>query len=166
MGNPFSSVFAGLDDRIAKPGDPDLDFHLTGLRVAELVVVEAAQATEITLTFDTSEAAGWWVDYPAGERFYPDTVESVEVFGGFGMKPGSRWLLNLMIRHVEAWRADRALVVVTMAPEKWALLYCPGHPAGTMVPFPRTVSGDGTSRSPEQGHPRSRRPGPAPGGQA
>ncbi len=62
MGNRLSPVFAGIDARIAKPGNPDLDFHLTGLRVAEIAVLPAGRITEITLTFDTSEAAGFWID--------------------------------------------------------------------------------------------------------
>jgi hypothetical protein len=133
-----SAMFASIDDRIAKPGDPDLDFHLTGLRIDELVVLHAAPMTEITLTFDTSEAAGFWIDSRTRERVFPNTVSTVEITGGFGMLPGSRWLLSLMIRRVEAWRADQALVAVTMAPGKWTLLHCPQHPAGTMVPMPRT----------------------------
>lgn len=143
MGNRLSSIFAGIDDRIAKPGDPDLDFHLTGLRVAELVVLPASRMTEITLTFDTGEAAGFWIDSRTRERVFPDRVSSVEITGGFGMLPGSRWLLDLMIRRLEAWRADRALVAVTMAPGRWTLLHCPQHPAGTMVPIPRTQGSDG-----------------------
>src|SRR5262249_42649881 len=134
------SPFAGLDGRIAKPGDSDLDFHLTGLRVAELLVLHTGRMTEITLTFDTSEAAGFWIDPRTHERVFPDTVSSVEITRGFGMLPGSRWLLTLMIRRVEAWRANHALVAVTMAPGKWTLLHCPQHPAGTMVPMPRTCA--------------------------
>lgn len=47
-----------------------------------------------------------------------------------------------MIRRLEAWRADRSLVAVPMAPGKWTLLHCPQHPAGTMVPIPRTDPSD------------------------
>ncbi len=98
--------------------------------------------TEVAVTFDSSEAAGFWIEAAPGERVFPDTVSSVELTAGFGMLPGSRWLLDLMIRRLEAWRANRSLVAVTMAPGKWTLLHCPQHPAGTMVPIPRTDPSD------------------------
>lgn len=87
MGNRLSSMFANIDDRIAKPGDPDLDVHATGLRVADLVVMAAGRMTKVAVTFDTSEAAGFWMEAATGERVFPDTVSSVELTAGFGMLP-------------------------------------------------------------------------------
>lgn len=144
MANRLSSMFANIDDRVARPGDPDLDMHLTGLRIAELVVLPG-DMTELALTFDASEAAGWWLDAETLERVYPDKVSSVELAAGYGMAPGFRHLSDIMLRRLETWRADRALVAVTGAPGKWTLLHCPQHPAGTMVPIPRTSREDGNA---------------------
>lgn len=137
MSERLPSMFANIDDRIAKPGDPDLDLHLTGLRVASVVVLPADGLTEVAIDFATDGAAGFWVDPSTGERFFPDRVTMVEITGGFGMKPGSRWLLDVMIGRLEAWRSDAALVAATGAPGKWTLLHCPQHPEGAMVPMPR-----------------------------
>jgi hypothetical protein len=138
MGERLPSMFANVDDRIAKPGDPDLDMHLTGLRIASVVTLDTDGMTEFTVTFATGEAAGFWIDTGTGERVYPDQVTSVDLAAGLAMRPGAGWLLNFMLRRLEAWRADAALVAMTGAPGKWTLLYCPRHPAGEIVPVPRT----------------------------
>lgn len=124
--------------QVAKPGDPGLDIHITGLRIAELVVLPADQVTRLAVTFDTSEAAGFWIDSSTGERVIPDTVTSYEITAGLRVAPGYELLLHMMISRLEAWQADRSLITSTSAPGKWTLLHCPGHPAGGMVPIPRT----------------------------
>lgn len=138
MNDGLSAALAILGDRVAKPGDPDLDMHLTGLRIAELVVLPDADGmTEFTLVFETSEAAGFWIDLGTGECFYPDQVKNFEWTGAVAMAPGFGHMMDVMIRRLEAWRADGSLVAVTAAPGKWTLLHCPQHPAGMLVPLPR-----------------------------
>jgi hypothetical protein len=138
MARQLPDLFANIDDRIAKPGDPGLDCHLTGLRIAALVILPGDRITERTLTFDTREAAGFWADPETGGRVFPDTVTSLEITAGLGMRPGFRHLADIMLRRLEAWRADAALIALTSAPGKWTLLHCPDHPAGALVPVPRT----------------------------
>jgi hypothetical protein len=131
-------VLADLDERIAKPGDPDLDLHLTGLRIAALVINYDKRMTEVLITFDTSEAAGFWINHSTGERFIPETVTSVDISGGIGMTPGNEWLLSFMVDRLTAWEASGALITVASSPGKeWQLLYSPLHPDGEIVPFPR-----------------------------
>lgn len=131
-------AMANEREGVAQPGDPDLDLHLIGLRIAELVVLPNDEMTDLVLTLDTRESAGFWTDSSTGERFYPDTVTSCAITAGLRMEPGYEYLLDMMIARLEAWKADKELITVTGAPGRWTLLYCPGHPAGQTVPIPRT----------------------------
>src|ERR1700722_10168688 len=140
------SPFAGMDDRVARPGDPDLDLHVTGLRITEVVILAGAYMTEFTVTFDASGGGGYWSEAATGEGGFPDRMTRCEITAGLVMQPGFGWLLDLMLGRLEAWRADGALVAVTGAPGKWTLLHSPRHPAGPMVLVPRGGLRDGSAR--------------------
>lgn len=127
-----------IDPRIAEPGDPDLDLHLTGLCIDSLVVTRAADYdAECVLTFALGGAGGWWADASTGERVFPDRFTHASVTFGIQMQPGFAYLLDTVIETLEAWSADRSPLAMTCAPGKWTLLHCPGHPAGTVAVVPR-----------------------------
>ena len=126
-----------LGPMVAHPGDPDLDCHLTGLTITDIVTSTDGPLTEAIITFGTSEATGFWNDSLTGERVIPSEVTSVETVFGLRMRPGTRWILDTVMMRLYAWRHDGALVTMTSAPGKWTLLYCPQHPAGEIVPVPR-----------------------------
>ena len=128
-----------LDARVAQPGDTDLDFMVTGLRLASMTALDGDYDAEAILTFDTSEAAGWWTDSQTGEQHFPDQINHVEITCGFAMLDGYGQLAEEMIRRLGAWGKDRALIAVTSAPHKWTLLRCPQHPAGEVVVLPRRM---------------------------
>lgn len=128
-----------IEDRIALPGDPDLDCMLTGLRLASMVATETGEYdVEVTLDFDTSEAAGWWIDED-GEQVFPDRVTKLEITYGVVMDEGFEHLAERMTERLGAWGKDRALIAMTSAPGKWTLLRCPGHPAGEQMAIPRSA---------------------------
>jgi hypothetical protein len=61
------------DPRVANPGDPDLDLHLSGLLIASYLMLPAGpDAAEFVIAYHTSLATGWWLT-PAG-RFVPERV--------------------------------------------------------------------------------------------
>ena len=133
------------DPRLAAPGDPDLDCHLTGVRIAEVVVLrDTGYDAEVNLTFDTSAASGFWRDAQDGEIFYPDTVTSLEAVFGLRMDPGYELLLEWLIGRLEMWRENETGLVMTSAPGKWTVLHPPGRP-DEMAPIPRTDALEPTS---------------------
>ena len=121
-----------LDDRIAKPGDPDLDCFLTGLKLASVVDVGDADGytVEAALEFDTTGAAGWWIEAATGEQVFPASVTSLRAEFGVWLEPEFAHLAAALLRRLSAWVADGSLIAMTSAPGKWTLLRCPGHPAG------------------------------------
>jgi hypothetical protein len=129
-----------LDGRIAKPGDPDLDCFLTGLKLSSVTDLGDADGytIEARLEFDTSEAAGWWRDAGTGEQFFPDRVTSLSAEFGVTLDAGFEYLGAALLCRLSAWTADCSLIAMTSAPGKWTLLRCPGHPAGAEVVFPRS----------------------------
>ena len=131
-----------LDDRIAKPGDPDLDCFLTGLRLASVVDVGDADGytVEAALEFDTTGAAGWWIEAATGEQVFPASVTSLRAEFGVWLEPEFAHLAAALLRRLSAWVADGSLIAMTSAPGKWTLLRCPGHPAGAVVVFPRSAA--------------------------
>lgn len=138
------------DDRLAMPGDPDLDCMLTGLRLASIVATDSSEHdVEATLTFDTSGAAGYWTDSATGWTVYPDTVKSLDITFGVSLDSGFVHLAAEMTKRLSAWCADGALIAMTSAPGKWTLLRCPGHPAGGEVPIPRSPARRDIAATPE-----------------
>lgn len=127
-----------VEQQIAMPDDTDLDCHLAGLRIDEVVATwGGTHDLEGIIKFGTGDAIGWWIDSHTGEKVYPDEVTSSESCFGLDMAPGFKWLLRRQIAILEAWSADRALVVMTSAPGKWTLLTSLGHRAGREVVLPR-----------------------------
>jgi hypothetical protein len=125
------------DPRIAEPADPDLDCHLTGVRIASVVVIrDTGYDAEVTLTFDTTAASGFWRDADGG-IVYPDTVTSLEAVFGLRMDPGHELLLEWLIARLESWREDGAVLAMTSAPGKWTGLECPER-SGECAAIPRT----------------------------
>ena len=133
------------DARLAMPGDPDLDCHLFGLRLREIVTIPGDDYdVEVTIDYDVSEAGGFWTDASTGQRVVPDRVTRTYCTFGLKMQPGYEYLLDDMIGRLEAWQRDKAVIAMTAAPGKWTLLHCPGHPAGSQVVYPRgDFGGDG-----------------------
>jgi len=124
--------------RVAFPGDPGLDCHLTGLRLASVVTVRSQDYDiEAALEFDASEAAGWWVEDATGQRVVPTQVTSLSATFGVKLPDDMGRVADLMLERLSAWASDGALMAMTSAPGKWTLLYCPGHPAGEQVVYPR-----------------------------
>lgn len=132
-------------DRVARPGDPDLDCHLTGLRLASVVATDSTEHDlEATLTFDTSDAAGWWKDSKTGERVFPERVTELHSTFGFTLEDGWQFLAERLIGRLSAWSADGALIAMTAAPGKFTRLYCLGHPAGEEAVIPRSALPSGS----------------------
>jgi hypothetical protein len=133
------------DDRVAFPGDPDLDCHLTGLRLASVVATDSSEHDlEATLAFDTSDAAGWWKDSGTGERVFPERVTELNITFGVTLTDGFAFLAERLVRRLSAWSTDRALIAMTAAPGKFTRLYCPGHPAGGEAVIPRSALPSGS----------------------
>jgi hypothetical protein len=129
-----------LGDLIASPGDPDLDCYLTGLRLTSVVATDGTEYDlEATLSFDTSDATGWWTDSATGEQVYPDRVTELNMTFGLAMAEGFAFLAEDLVRRLSVWSTDRALITMTAAPGKWNFLYCPGHPAGEQAIVPRSA---------------------------
>ena len=129
---------AFTDPRLAMPGDPDLDMHLTGVRIESVVVMRGTEwDAEVTLTFATAGASGWWRDTENGEIVYPDSVTMLESCFGLRMDSGYELLLEWLIGRLEAWRAEGCALVMTSAPGKWTALQPPGRP-GELAAIPRT----------------------------
>lgn len=122
--------------KIALPGDPDLDCHLTGLRIQAVISAPDDFGTEVILTFATEAASGWWVDSATGRRVQLTRIRELEAVYGIKMRPGWGILALAMTTRLEAWRDDRAPVEMTSAPGRWALLNSPGHPVGSQVVLP------------------------------
>ena len=134
-----------MSDLLAMPGAPDLDCHLDGVRIAEVVVLRDTGEwdAEVTLTFDTSGAAGFWRDAADGEVVYPDSVSTLEAVFGLRMDPGHELLLEWLIGRLESWHEDGTVLTITMAPGKWTALQPPGQP-GELAAIPRTDAFEGT----------------------
>lgn len=130
--------FDGADDWTAQPGDPALDLHLTGLRVAAVVIVPLTDTIEVAITFDTGRAAGFRADPGTGTQARLGMVTHTGIAASFSRCPASLRMVRIAAALLEAWRADGAPVELTMAPGKWTRLHCPGHPAGSTIPLPRT----------------------------
>ena len=133
-----------MSDLLALPGDPDLDCQLNGVRVAEVVVLRDTGEwdAEVTLTFDTTGAAGFW-RAADGEIVYPDSVSTLEAVFGLRMDPGYELLLEWLLGRLESWREDGTVLTMTSAPEKWTALIASGQP-GEIAAIPRTDAFEGT----------------------
>jgi hypothetical protein len=132
-----------MDDRIARPGDPDLDCILHGLRLGTTPIVNTEDTgegftLEMLIDFDTTQATGWWIDSRTGEQVWPDTVRSLEMTFGVTFDSGHEHLAVGIMRRLRGWANDAAPITMTSAPGKWTLLSCPGHPAGSELPVPRS----------------------------
>jgi hypothetical protein len=126
---------AQVDARIARPGDPDLDCHLAGLRLSSVVTSGSDEyTTEAVLEFATADAGGYWTDQATGERVYPDSVTSVSCCFGYAMEPGFEDLAQWQLDVLCAWRDHGSFIEVTCAPGKWTRL----HGAGLTVVIPRS----------------------------
>jgi hypothetical protein len=124
--------------RVAKPGDPDLDLELAGLRLASVDAHGGGDYDlEVTAGFDTAEATGWWIEAGTGEKVSPDRVAELTMAFGVKLGDGHGHLAAVMLGRLEAWARDGAAVTMTSAPGKWTLLLCPGHPAGEVMVIPR-----------------------------
>ena len=129
---------AFTDSRLAMPGDPDLDMHLTGVRIESVVVVRDTEwDAEVTLTFATEGASGWWRDTGDGEIVYPDSVTTLEAVFGLRMDAGYELLLEWLIGRLESWREEGCALTTTSAPGKWTALHPPDRP-GELAAIPRT----------------------------
>ena len=129
---------AFTDSRLAMPGDPDLDMHLTGVRIESVVVVRDTEwDAEVTLTFATEGASGWWRDTGDGEIVYPDSVTTLEAVFGLRMDAGHELLLEWLIGRLESWREEGCVLTMTSAPGKWTALHPPDRP-GELAAIPRT----------------------------
>ena len=129
---------AFTDSRLAMPGDPDLDMHLTGVRIESVVVVRDTEwDAEVTLTFATEGASGWWRDTGDGEIVYPESVSALEAVFGLRMDAGHELLLEWLIGRLESWREEGCVLTMTSAPGKWTALHPPDRP-GDLVAIPRT----------------------------
>jgi hypothetical protein len=127
---------AEADARIAWPGDPGLDCHLACLRLASIVRDPGFHAGGV-LTFDTTEAGGWWISAGSSEKVYPDEVTSLDISFGVDMNGGHEAVAEAMMRRLAGWCAERRMIELTSAPGKWSLLR-----SGTeMVPVPRKEAG-------------------------
>lgn len=138
------------DPRLAMPGDPDLDCHLFGLRLKEIVALPGEDYdAEVTITYDITEASGFWTDAATGQRVIPDRVTTLTTTFGLRMLPGFDFMVEDMISRLEAWQRDRSVVALTAAPGKWTVLHCPEHPAGSLVVWPRgdLQSGEGEGKA-------------------
>lgn len=112
----------GHDDLIARPGDLDLDCHLTGLRLTAVTESPAGDYQfEAALGFDTAAADGWWVE-PDGSRFQPDRITHFSICFGYDVHPGYELHGMLQMSRLRQWRDEGALVRMTAAPGKWTLL--------------------------------------------
>jgi hypothetical protein len=133
------------DERVAFPGDPDLDCHLTGLRLTSVVATDSTEHDlEATLAFDTSDTAGWWKDSRTGERVFPERVTELNITFGVTLADGFAFLAERLVRRLSAWSTDGALIAMTAAPGKFTRLYCPGHPAGGEAVIPRSALPSGS----------------------
>lgn len=109
------------DDLIARPGDPALDCHLTGLRLS--AVIESPTGGyqfEATLGFDGSEASGWWVS--DGERADIAEVTRLDISYGYDVLPEYELHAMLQRSRLREWRDTGAVIEMTSAPGKWTLL--------------------------------------------
>jgi hypothetical protein len=129
---------AFTDSRLAMPGDPDLDMHLTGVRIGSVVVMRGTEwDAEVTLTFATDGASGWWRDTADGEVVYPDSVTTLEAVFGLRMDAGHELLLEWLIGRLESWREEGCALTMTSAPGKWTGL-APSERPGELAAIPRT----------------------------
>lgn len=122
-------------DRVAWPGDPGLDAHLSGLRINEILVPDAGR-TEMMMVFDATIAVGYWIQTETGDRLIPDDTTYITAI--FIVPPGYRRWFDGIIAKLQAWQAAGELVALTAAPGKWTLLHCPGYPPGPSVVIPGT----------------------------
>jgi hypothetical protein len=129
---------AFTDSRLAMPGDPDLDMHLTGVRIASVVVMRGTEwDAEVTLTFATDGASGWWRDTEDGDVVYPESVTALEAVFGLRMDAGYELVLEWLIGRLESWREEGCALTMTSAPGKWTALHPPERP-GELAALPRT----------------------------
>jgi hypothetical protein len=125
----------------AAPGDANLDLHLTGLRVRDVVVADVApRRVDVVITFDTSQARGWW-DGVNGERVTLDVVDEFQACFGLRLLPGVR-VLDQMVDRLQAWRAAGTDLAMTSAPGRDSMLSAAGYRSGGIVVVPREATGD------------------------
>jgi hypothetical protein len=131
------------DSRLAAPGDPDLDCFLEGLRLGPVVASgsdgdDRGYHIEMMIEFDTTEAAGWWLDN-TDTPVVPDRITSLTVTFGATFDPGHEHRALAMIDRLTAWAKSGAVLTMSAAPGKWTRLSSPGHPAGSELPIPRST---------------------------
>jgi hypothetical protein len=98
-----------VENVVAKPGDPDLDCDLFGRRRSSVVEADVGDYDiEVALGFDTSEAAGWWLDSPTRVWVFPSRVTQLTVSFAVTMQPGYEHLAPEMLSRLRAWRDDGA----------------------------------------------------------
>lgn len=115
-----------IEDMIAKPGDPELDCHLMGLRLASIAPADTGTYDlECLLLFDTRQAQGSWTDSVTGKRVVPDTVTELTITFGVQMEEGYGHLAAAMLGRLEGWASACVPVEMFSAPGKWTLLRSP-----------------------------------------
>ena len=125
-----------LAGMLAMPGDPDLDCHLTGLRLISIAPADTGTYDlECLLLFDTRNAAGSWADAATGEWVCPDAVTELTITFGLRMQEGFGHLAAVMLGRLEGWASACVPIEMTAAPGKWTLLRSPSDE----LPIPRSA---------------------------
>jgi len=129
-----------LDSRVAQPGDPDLDCHLTGLHLSSVIPADTGTYDlECLLIFDTTGAAGFWADAATGETASLARVTELTITFAVRMDAGYAAIAELMAARLQSWAETGVPLEMTAAPGKWTLLRSPTD----VVPVPRGAGEDG-----------------------
>lgn len=121
-------------DRVAKPGDPDLDYDLDGVTIT--AVIAADEPRELLVR--TIGGYGWWIDTATGERvdFPPGDPDACVRDGEMGacMPTMPGWLWRRYVATLERWRDQATPLRIVSAPGRATLLI---EGPSKFLPWPR-----------------------------
>ena len=121
-------------DRLAKPGDPDLELDLSG------VILDSVMRLGDEIVF------GWHGGLGVMTSDDGVTGDSMNVGGtaafGYKMDPGYEHLLDRIVARLEEWRVEGTMLRLTCAPGRYSVLASDETDRKTWVPIPNGRSHD------------------------
>ena len=112
-----------MHEDIARPGDPDLDTHLSGLRLTSVTRTSwPGMHADLILQFSLDDAGGWWADEKSGRRRTPGGGMSFMLAAGMELLPGCEGLADDLTADLQHWAHSGAFIEMTSAPGRFTML--------------------------------------------
>lgn len=113
--------------RLAQPGDPDLDFDVSGLTITSLTVMDR----DIMLSF--TGGVGWFLNDDDGQRTPDMTDVAADVIISVTSAPPDIW--DVYVNYIDRWATDKTLLRMCAAPDRMTTLIAS---PSEWLPLPRT----------------------------